>query len=797
MSDTAARNASWHETWRTRLGPDGAPVVDAPPAQAEASKPPPRSGLVLPERYVDLGAFAEGGVGEIRRVRDRKLDTALVMKLQRKRVGGVQRRRFVREARLTARLHHPNIVPALDLGELTDGKPWFTMPEVRGRTLRAWMDGEGGPRMALRELLEQVEGIARALAYMHSEGVVHRDLKPHNLMVGRFGDVRIMDFGVALDLSNPDEELDDAVVGTPLYMAPEQARGEIDRCSGALDVYALGILLYEALTGSLPYDGTAIQVWHAIVEGPPRDPLQCVQPGYDPPDVLVDLVRAMIRRAPEERPDALGVANRLQAWLSGELRRERALGLVQEAEPLAHQIDTLRQRIDRQRALAAQILADLPPHAPVEDKEPGWLIEDQAAETEVELRRVEARRLYTLQTALHQDPECGPAHRALAAHHREALEASEAAHDPVQTAVHRDLLLAHDRGEFASYLEGKAAVTLHTDPPGAQVVAERLVHKARRWQVAESVPLGTTPLDAVALPHGYWRLRVRAEGRVPVVYPVFMGRGEHWDGVPPDSDEPFPIVLPAALGSGEVYVPAGWYRTGNADEALEPYQEGRVWIDGFFMQRHPVTVGEYKKYLDDCGRDADHVPAMKRDFDRWQWSDIGWSVVTPGIGDEWPVTCIGRDAMLAYLAWRSRLDGLQFRLPHDLEWEKACRGPARSAFPWGDAFDPALCNVLNSVTKPRRTSVDAFGADCSVYGVYGMGGNSRELTYTAWEKHVAPPDRLVVRAPELDRMWVVRGGGGRAGDPPNAHGATRFVTAGQPSDARGFRLVRPLNPGCS
>ncbi len=792
--------ASWHRTWRTRLGGDGRPVLsEAPdqtgvPAAGDAEVPSERPGPTLPARYVDLGAFAEGGVGEIRRVRDTKLDTQLVMKLQRKRVGGIQRKRFEREARLTARLHHPNIVPALDLGQLDDGTPWFTMPEVRGRTLRTLMDSE---EVGLRELCERVEGIARALAYMHNEGVVHRDIKPHNLMVGRFSDVRIMDFGVALDLARPDEELDDAVVGTPLYMSPEQARGEIDRCSGALDVYALGILLYEALTGALPYDGTAIQVWHAIIQGPPRDPIQSLQPGYDPPDVLVELVRAMIQRAPEERPDALGVANRLQSWLSGEQRRERALALVQQAQPLASEIETLRDRIERQRALAAQILAALPPHAPVEDKEPGWLIEDQADETEVELRRVEARRLQTLQTALYQDPECGPAHRALAAHHRDALEESEAAHDPVQTAVHRDLLLAHDRGEFASYLEGKAAVTLHTDPPGAVVVAERLVHKARRWQVAESIPLGTTPLNAVALPHGYWRLRVRAEGRVPVNYPVFVGRGEHWDGIPPDSDAPFPIPLPAAMGPGEVYVPAGWYRTGNAEEALEPYQEGRVWIDGFFMQEHVVTVREFRRFLDSEGPESKHVPDddLNGIQTGWRWERGAWTLDAQPGGD-WPVVGVDRAGMLAFMDWQTHRTGLVHRLPHDLEWEKACRGPARSAFPWGNGFDPSLGNVLMSGPRPRPVSLDAFRLDCSVYGIRGCGGNVREQCATTWEKHASPPSRLIVSALELNEdLWIVRGGSCHSADPSNAHGATRFVSGTDESGNRGFRCFRNLNLG--
>ncbi|MCB9675278.1 MAG: SUMF1/EgtB/PvdO family nonheme iron enzyme [Alphaproteobacteria bacterium] len=775
-------------TWRTVLGPDGTPVVpdDAPPARVAR-------GPVLPERYVDLGHFATGGIGEVRRVRDTKLDTELVMKLQRRGAGETLRRRFEREARLTARLHHPNIVPALDLGTLANGTPWFTMPEVRGKTLREVMDGVDVP---LRRLVELVEGVARALAYAHSEGVVHRDVKPQNLMLGRFGDVRIMDFGVALDLRAPDRDLDDAVVGTPLYMAPEQARGEVASCNAAIDVYALGVLLYEIVTGSLPYEGGGIQVWHQIIEGPPPDPAERVVEGREAPPALLQLVRDAMRRDPAGRPDALALADRLRSWLDGEERRQRALQILREAEPLAAEVGVLRARAAALDERARAMLAPLPTYAPLEDKEPAWALEAEARAVLLDVMRRETRYLQQLQAALEQDPDCDEAHRRLATHHRRSLEQAEAVHDEEQELVHEEGLRAHDRGEHAAYLSGVAAVTLITDPPGATVIAERLVHRSMRWQVAEAVALGTTPLHAAPLPHGNWRLVVRSPGRRDVIYPVRVRRSEHWDGVPPDGTEPFPIALPADLDDGEVYVPAGWFPAGGDPDAIDGLLAGRVWVDGFCIQRFPVTMGEWARFVDAHGPDAE--PWVPREMNgveraRWAWRGGRWERPSTDL-DDIPVFLVSGLAARDYAGWLSERTGRAWRLPHELEWEKAARGVDGRIYPWGDGFDPALAHVISSMQGvPAVGPNELFPTDVSPYGVRGQGGNIREFCDTRWHRPSRPPETLVFERPNATDLWVIRGGIFSA----MAHLSRATNRLAQRGDRTmqevSFRLVRPLS----
>ncbi|MEZ4319913.1 MAG: SUMF1/EgtB/PvdO family nonheme iron enzyme [Myxococcota bacterium] len=772
-------------TWRTTLGADGLPL-------GGAAMPPPRPGRApgLPERYVDLGHLAVGGIGEVRRVRDTKLGTVLVMKLQRRGAGDTQRRRFEREARLTARLHHPNIVPALDLGVLANGTPWFTMPEVRGRTLRAVMD-EGA--MPLRRIVELVEGVARALAYAHSERVVHRDIKPQNLMVGRFGEVLVMDFGVALDLEHSDEELDDAVVGTPLYMAPEQARGEIARCGPALDTYALGVILYEVLTGSVPYDGSGIQVWHQIIEGPPPDPADRLLAGRLPPDGLLQLVRHMMVRAPEERPDTLAVANALQAWLDGEERRERARALVRDAEPLAAEVETLRSRVERQRAVARTVLDTLAAHAPLAEKEPGWLLEDEADRLGLVLRRTEAQYLEQLRAALFQDPDCDAAHRGIAAYHRRMLERAEARSDAPEEAVQEQLLVLHDRGEHAAFVEGRSAITLHTEPRGARVLAERLVHRARRWQVAETVHLGVTPLDAASIPHGNWRLRVQSAGRPDVLIPVRLRRGEHWITVPPGSSGPMSIPIPMAVAPDEVYVPAGWYETGGDPDAADPLPDGSVWVPGFAMQRTQVSVRAYRAFLDDLGEAAAPylpalMPADSAPGYRWEGR---WVPIEP-TADTLPITLVPPRSCVAYAQWRGARDGYDLRLPQELEWEKAARGADGRVYPWGNGFDPSLANVIQHLEgAPQPVPVGSVPTDVSVYGVHDLGGNMRDVCATAWRPPGAAPAPFSIAVPGDDDLWVVRGA--QFNSTRSEHAASRFVTnVRSTTRVASFRCVRSL-----
>ncbi|MBI4952564.1 MAG: protein kinase [Myxococcales bacterium] len=222
-------------------------------------------------RYERLAQVGRGGMGTVLRGRDRVLYREVAIKVldpsaaQPEWVG-----RFVDEARITGQLEHPSIVPVHDLGiDPTTGAPYFTMKLVRGVSFAQWLASPARPVGSSERLAEGLEifiRVCEAISYAHSRGVIHRDLKPSNLMVGEFGEVYVMDWGVARvvgpgvdvrgDTGPPTEPPEEGIVGTVAYMAPEQLSPGA-RCDTRTDVFGLGAILYQLVTGALPYDDKA------------------------------------------------------------------------------------------------------------------------------------------------------------------------------------------------------------------------------------------------------------------------------------------------------------------------------------------------------------------------------------------------------------------------------------------------------------------------------------------------------------------------------------------------------------
>ncbi|MDP6934719.1 MAG: protein kinase, partial [Myxococcota bacterium] len=278
------------------------PPVSAPPGSPAPSLEALGGAAAIPtvaspeDKYVDLGTIGTGGMGEVRRVRDRTLKRVMAMKVIRPAL--LHRpevlARFIEEAQATAQLQHPGILPVHELGQLADGRIFFTMKEIKGRTLGQvlqdvhaasaadrWMPGPGG--WTFRRMVDAFHKVCEAVAYAHERGVVHRDLKPDNVMLGDHGEVMVVDWGLAKVRGRPDRvaeagELDPvvtdrsqdaskatrmgAVAGTPAYMPPEQAQGAIDQIDARSDVYALGAILYELLSGRAPYAGAS---WREVL----------------------------------------------------------------------------------------------------------------------------------------------------------------------------------------------------------------------------------------------------------------------------------------------------------------------------------------------------------------------------------------------------------------------------------------------------------------------------------------------------------------------------------------------------
>jgi serine/threonine-protein kinase len=277
--------------------------------------------IALPaDRYELLGEFARGGMGVVLRARDRVIGRELAVKVPAAidDWGRAAESRFLREARITGQLQHPGVVPVYDVGRFPDGRPFMAMRLVRGQPLDVLLGDRPDPGHDRPRWLEVFEQVCRTVAYAHSKGVIHRDLKPHNVVVSGCGQVWVLDWGLAKVLHEDDDIPPDAAdppvrgsgagqtdhgvaLGTPGYMAPEQARGEPGVDERA-DVFALGALLCEVLTGDPPFLDPDIQVtWRRNMVGDVADALARLDGcGADPR--LVDLAKRCLSPNPADRP---------------------------------------------------------------------------------------------------------------------------------------------------------------------------------------------------------------------------------------------------------------------------------------------------------------------------------------------------------------------------------------------------------------------------------------------------------------------------------------------------------------
>ncbi len=338
------------------------PEAHAPPAAAAA-----RAGqvqLAPPQGYELLEEIGRGGMGIVYRARDLRLNRDVAIKLLRDFAtdGSEAAARFLVEANITGGLEHPGIPPVHELGSLPDGRPFLAMKLVRGQTLASMLAAPGNAHADRGRYIAIFEQVCQAVAYAHAHGIIHRDLKPANVMVGAHGEVQVMDWGLAKSLCDragepatvdcSAAERFDAqgpwdtpatqigqLVGTPAFMAPEQARGEIDEVDERSDVFGLGAILCVILTGAAPYRGQRVrevrqqaaagELWDAF------ERLDCC--GADPD--LIALAKRCLAADKSQRPAEAGiVAQRVASIRAAAEERarqaelDRAAILVREAE---------------------------------------------------------------------------------------------------------------------------------------------------------------------------------------------------------------------------------------------------------------------------------------------------------------------------------------------------------------------------------------------------------------------------------------------------------------------------------
>jgi serine/threonine protein kinase len=303
-------------------------------------------------RFQILRPHARGGLGEVFVARDGELNREVALKeIQTRHAEHPESRaRFMREAEITGGLEHPGIVPVYALGHHPDGRPYYAMRFIRGTSLKEAIDRFHNPQaqglqplgfesLAFRQMLNRFIAVCNAIAYAHSRGVLHRDLKPGNIMLGEFGETLVVDWGLAKAgvggagdekgeslerttepmLSPTDSDLTRTgqALGTPAYMSPEQAAGRLDQMGAASDIYSLGATLYYVLTGQAPFAKSDVgDVLNKVQKGdflPPRQRNRQV-----PAALEAICLKAMALRAQDRYISAKALADDLEHWLADE-----------------------------------------------------------------------------------------------------------------------------------------------------------------------------------------------------------------------------------------------------------------------------------------------------------------------------------------------------------------------------------------------------------------------------------------------------------------------------------------------
>lgn len=711
-------------------------------------------------RYQFGKELGKGGHGIVTLVFDTDIGRRVALKTLRSatKATGNELERFVEEVQVTGQLEHPNVVPVHELGTLSNGEVFFTMKLVEGRTLEQVIAGLRKGNPAIRKahnrtrLMGIIQSVCQGVGFAHAKGVVHRDLKPANIMLGDYGEVLVMDWGLAKVRGVPDRRSDDlarvttdrsqrdddetlagTIKGTPAYMSPEQAMGRIDLIDERSDVYSIGVILYEMLCLQRPHMGRdPMKVIKAVVREP-IVPLRERAPHMNIPEELEGITMKCLQKNPGKRyATALAVYEELENFLEGTKRRQQAAARVQEGNRLAGRYEILRRESARLAQQHAETARGVSAWADIEQKRPVWEAEEAAETKETEAIDTFGASINRYVQALGYDPQNLEAKRGLAALYWSKFREAEQLRDISNMRYFRALVELYDDGSYGKYLKGDGLLSVDSQPRGAKVDLSVFEERDRIMTPVDTRDLGETPLEKVPVAMGSYRLTLTAGGMGPVIRPVFVGRRQHLL-------VRVQMYDPGAIAGGMLFIPGGPFIMGGDPAAYDPVERSQPHVGDFAMARLPVTMEQYNEFINhlvasDPMMAQFRVPRQPGGIDSIFTRGPDGKYFIPAfdrqnnmMNPSFPVFGISWEDAVVYLEWRSGLDGVTYRLPTDAEWEKAARGVDGRFYPWGDRFDNVFC--LGNASRgdlPQPETVGAFLHDCSPYGVQDMAGGVRE-----------------------------------------------------------------------
>ena len=720
-----------------------------------------------PTRYVLGDELGKGGGGRVIRAFDRLLGRTVAMKIlsRERRKKREPLRRFLVEAKTTGQLEHPNIVPIYDVGKLSTGELYYTMREVRRRSLRdALIRIKTGEKHAIQEysmvhLMTIVQRLCDAVAYAHSRSIIHRDIKPDNIMLGDFGEVLVTDWGLARMLNASDPFNNEAhTMGTPAYMPPEQARGELEHVDQRSDIYSIGAVLYEVLTLEPPFTGeNPIDIMLNVVDQklvPPRE--RVAKDVRKIPTALNDIcVRAMSKNPEDRYQNAADIGDDLEHWITG-IQAGLSHKKINDGKRAARLYDAFNEQVQKLTDQVKQEAGMVEAWEAIENKRTLWKLEDERARAEVERARAYGEAVSHYLQALAHKSDDREARRGLADLYWKRRQLARSIRDEADAVYYETLTLQYDDGHYRALLQSPASVQLTTEPDKARVTIARLEANERVLVPGRETDVGFTPLEINESETGTFQVRCDHPERASVSFPIVLRRGQR-------EDISVRLPTPEELKDGFVFVPGGPFIRGGDNDAFDPRPRKTVEVGDFFCAIFPVTFREYLQWINelfktDPDRALKHAPqtrgaegllVRKNKEGIWVPHEIliegpARQMYPEGRGHEWniPVVGIRHADALAYCEWRGKKLGVNLRLLTENEWEKAGRGVDGRFFPWGDHFDATFCKMrFSRPDLPQLEPVGMFKKDTSPYGVRDLAGGVQEWCASNNRDQVEQPIR--------------------------------------------------------